>query len=288
MLSIRNALAVGLVGLLGVSTLAEDSAPRPKKAVRPHFQAHAHNDYYHARPLLDALDRGFASVEADIFLVDGKLLVGHSRRELKADRTLSALYLEPLRQRVQANAGRVFGKLPSLTLLIDLKSDGLKTYDALHDVLTEYKDILSSVEDGKFRRGAVSVVISGNRPKGRIAEAAVRYAGIDGRLSDLDSDMPRHLLPLISDNWRNHFRWRGEGPISQAERKKLHDIVHRAHKKGRRIRFWATPDNAAVWQELYDAGVDHINTDDLAGLSTFLEEQAKSRVQRYRDAAARQ
>lgn len=34
--------------------------------------AQAHNDYYHPRPLRDALELGFASVEADVFLVDGE------------------------------------------------------------------------------------------------------------------------------------------------------------------------------------------------------------------------
>ena len=56
-------------------------------------QAHAHNDYHHPRPLLDALDHGFCGVEADIFLVDGELLVGHDRTELKPERTLESLYL---------------------------------------------------------------------------------------------------------------------------------------------------------------------------------------------------
>src|SRR5207237_4622701 len=43
-------------------------------AAVPLIHAHAHNDYEHTRPLLDALDHGFCSVEADIHLVDGKLL----------------------------------------------------------------------------------------------------------------------------------------------------------------------------------------------------------------------
>jgi hypothetical protein len=30
--------------------------------------AYAHNDYWHKRPLLDALDNGFTYVEADVFL----------------------------------------------------------------------------------------------------------------------------------------------------------------------------------------------------------------------------
>ena len=46
-------------------------------SVTPLPRAHAHNDYYHRRPLLDALDQGFCSVEADIYLVEDRLLVGH-------------------------------------------------------------------------------------------------------------------------------------------------------------------------------------------------------------------
>src|SRR2546428_201080 len=73
----------------------------------PLVHAHAHNDYEHKRPLLDALDHGFCSVEADIFLVDGKLLVAHELGQTKPERTLQALYLDPLRERVKANGGRV-------------------------------------------------------------------------------------------------------------------------------------------------------------------------------------
>lgn len=47
-------------------------------------------------------------------------------------------------------------------------------------------------------------------------------------------------------------------------------MVGRAHAKGCRIRFWATPENPVLWQELKDAGVDLIGTDDLAKLSEFL------------------
>jgi hypothetical protein len=40
-------------------------------------RAHAHNDYERDEPLSDALAQGFSSVEADVWLVDGKLLVAH-------------------------------------------------------------------------------------------------------------------------------------------------------------------------------------------------------------------
>jgi hypothetical protein len=133
--------------------------------------------------------------------------------------------------------------------------------------------VISVVRDGKVEPKAVNVSISGNRPIGTISNESVRYAGIDGRLSDLESDAPAHLMPLVSDNWSLHFRWRGKGPISGEERKKLNDAVAKTHAKGRRIRFWATPDNVEMWRELDAAGVDMINTDDLAGLEKFLRGQ---------------
>lgn len=233
-------------------------------------RAHAHNDYHHDRPLLDALDHGFCSVEADVFLVAGQLLVAHEQNELNPSRTLQSLYLDPLRQRVQRNRGRVYPNGPSFTLLVDIKSDGRSTYEALHDVLARYSDILSRVENGRVIPGAVTVVISGNRAKERIAATSPRFASIDGRLSDLDTDMPDHLMPLISDNWGLHFRWRGEGKMPEAEEKKLRDIVKKAHCGKRQVRFWATPEKTKVWEVLYEAGVDLINTDDLAGLRRFL------------------
>lgn len=65
-----------------------------------------------------------------------------------------------------------------------------------------------------------------------------------------------------------------------AERDKLRGIVGAAHARGQRVRFWETPDVAgperdAVWAELIAADVDHLNTDDLAGLRAFLEAHDK-------------
>jgi hypothetical protein len=233
-------------------------------------QSHAHNDYLHNRPLLDALDCGFCSVEADIYLVDGKLLVAHTQSELSPDRTLQSLYLDPLRTRVQKNDGKVHPDGPPFTLLIDIKSEGKSTYRALHSLLSEYRDMLSFVDAGTQHPGAVTAIVSGNRAIDLIAADTVRLVGIDGRLSDLESESPDHLLPLISDNWTLHFRWRGAGEFPPGERDKLKAIIERAHAKKRRVRFWATPDNASMWAALKDAGVDLINTDDLKGLSGFL------------------
>ena len=261
----RKVLVVFALVLAVAPTLASDYS---QPIALP--EAHAHNDYHHPRPLFDALAHGFCSVEADIFLVDGTLLVAHERSELHPQRTLRALYLDPLRQLVEANGGRVQKNGPEFTLLIDIKSDGAETYRALSALLAGYGDVFHHVHDGRAVKKAVTAIISGNRPQELMTAEKTRYAGIDGRLTDLDSDRPAHLLPLISDNWGNHFKWRGKGAISPAEREKLHRIVKKAHAKGRRVRFWATPEAPAVWSELLAAGVDHLGTDDLCGLQRFL------------------
>ena len=250
------------------SSIVSGIGGEPEALPLPH--AHAHNDYEHSRPLLDALERGFCSVEADIHLVDGKLLVAHDRDKVAEERTLEALYLNPLRARSMENGGRVYRNGPSVLLLIDIKSEAESTYVVLRKVLREYESILTTFSEGGSIERAVTVVISGNRPKATIAKEKVRHAAIDGRLPDLGEGISNQLIPLISSNWSSSFEWRGIGEFSETGRERLKGIVQRAHSEGRKIRFWNTPDFPEAWKELANAGVDLINTDNLRGLSSFL------------------
>src|SRR5688572_2079013 len=63
------------------------------RAARP---AYAHNDYLNERPLLDALAAGMRGVEADVFLVNGVLRVGHDRDQARGAARFDSLYLAPL------------------------------------------------------------------------------------------------------------------------------------------------------------------------------------------------
>ena len=114
----------------------------------------------------------FNSVEADVYLIDGKLLVAHDRKDVKPDRTLESLYLDPLRERIKANGGRVYKDGPTIFLLVDVKTAAEDTYAALDKVLANYADIVSVVKDGKFEAKAVTVVLSGNRAKETVAKQA--------------------------------------------------------------------------------------------------------------------
>ena len=252
------------------ATLVAVGADRKPDRLVPLPRAHAHNDYEHTRPLLDALDHGFCGVEADIYLVEGRLLVAHDRDKVDSTRTLQTLYLDPLRERTKSNGGRVYPNGPTLTLLVDIKSEAESTYSALRDVLKGYADILCSYSGGSMETKAVLVVISGNRPRKTMEAEAQRFAAMDGRLEDLEGRVPMDFVPLISDNWTRLCKWRGVGPFPEDERRKLHEVVSKAHAQGRKVRLWAAPDLPEAWKELLAAKVDFINTDNLAGLQDFL------------------
>ncbi|MEX3103998.1 MULTISPECIES: phosphatidylinositol-specific phospholipase C/glycerophosphodiester phosphodiesterase family protein [unclassified Streptomyces] len=270
-----GAALASTVALPGVSALAAERHPGRRE---PLWRAHAHNDYEHTRPLFDALDHRFGSVEADIFLVGDQLLIGHEVSDLDPTRTLESLYLEPLAARVRANHGSVYrGWRQPVQLLIDIKTEGSSTYLELDRHLRRYPGLFTTYAHGRVRKGAVTAVVSGDRAaRGPLEAQAFRRAFYDGRLADLGTAAPASLAPLISDNWTLNFTWLGVGPFPEAERQRLRGIVSAAHERGQKVRFWATPDIAgpardALWAELLAAGVDYLNTDDLAGLEVFLD-----------------
>jgi glycerophosphoryl diester phosphodiesterase len=257
---VRRAIIVLL--LIATSLCAAETVPL--------LRAHAHNDYEHARPLLDALDRGFCSIEADVYLIDGALLVAHDRKDVKPERTLAALYLAPLLERVKRNGGRVYRGGPTITLLVDFKSEAVATYAALHKELERYAEMLTTFRGDRTEQRAVTIIVSGNRPKNEMASQPVRYAALDGRTMDLDTNPSPALVPLVSDNWQKLFAWRWEGTMPDDQRVALRAWIDRAHAQGRKVRFWNTPDRPDAWAMLLEAGVDVIGTDDLIGLQRFL------------------
>ena len=271
-------LTFGLVMPTGAAsaTASRPAAGTAAPEASPLAQAHAHNDYEHTRPLQDALDHGFTSVEADVWLVGGELLVGHDVTDLVPGRTLQSLYLDPLVQRVRDHGGEVYsGHDEPLQLLIDIKNTGAATYAQLDQVLGQYRRILTRYAGQRVVERAVSVVVSGDRPRALMEAQKVRLASYDGRLTDLGSGAPASFVPLISSNWNSTFTWQGVGEMPADQRAALHRISGTAHANGQRVRFWATPDvpgaaREAVWAELLAAGVDHVNTDDLPGLRAFL------------------
>ena len=260
-------VALGLGFLLQTAFAQDAPVPLPR--------AHSHNDYLRKQPLIDALDLGFCSVEADIYLVDGELLVAHDRDKCKPENTLQRLYLDPLLERVRKNSGRVYPSGPTVTLLIDFKSEAETTYARLKEVLKAYEEMLTVFTPDATETNAVTVILSGNSPRAAVAAEPRRLVAIDGRLPDLDRGASKHLIPLISSSWGDAFAWKGVREMPRAEREKLKDILQRAHANGQRVRFWGFPPRPEIWTLLYDEGLDLINADNIAKLKEFLLEREK-------------
>ena len=271
--------SVLMCGVLGLLLAAHSSAAE----VRPLVQAHSHNDYEQKRPLLEALDYGFCSVEADVYLVEGQLWVAHDRKDLKPERTLKSLYLEPLAERVRNRVGIFADPQARLMLLVDVKGQGAEVYQRLKTELAPYAPMLTRFRDSGVVTGAVTVVLSGDRAWDLARADRDRWCALDGRMSDLtnaapagvagSSTPPASLVPLVSESWRTLFRWNGDGEMSAVEKARLKGLVSQAHAQGRKIRFWALPDRPEAWKVCQDAGVDLINTDKIPALSAFLQGQ---------------
>lgn len=233
---------------------------------RVHTNAHAHNDYAHKRPLFDALENGFISIEADVHLKDGKLLVSHDRPGSSA-KTLEALYLRPLDSLRIKNLGWIYAQqsLPVL-LLIDIKTSGEATFQQLLQILSLYEPCLTT----PTRKRAIQVLISGNRPVDLIQNDPKHLSSIDGRPEDLGKGFSPEMMPLISENYNKVMNWDGVGSPPPDELKKLKELASKVHGENKKFRLWAIPDHESTWALLLAAGVDLINTDKMRELNLFL------------------
>lgn len=237
----------------------------------PLANAFAHNDYWHKRPLYDALDNGFTQVEADVYLRHGQLIVAHILPVLSRRRNLEGTYLKPLQDFFNGDNKRT-GIIPyPMLLMIDIKSGAEKTYAQLQLLLEKYRPMLSGYENGKFTQRQVTVVITGHKPYHTLKAQQSRLAFIDEDLMQVKQDtLTNNIYQTASCKYSRLITWTGKGNISLNERQRLCSYVALAHKFGKRVRLWASPENPVVWKELLDCGVDLINTDQLAELKKFL------------------
>lgn len=227
----------------------------------PH--AHSHNDYEQERPFHLAYEQGFASVEADVFLVKNELMVAHDRKDIKEGRTLKSLYLEPMRWACRANSGWLYQPWQQMILLVDIKADGEDAWKILRRQAAQYSDII-----WPKGRGPVRIIVSGDRPRSLIFQDPSSWTTMDGRRDDLDR--AEAGISMISENWRSHFSNLGLSPFRHEESVKLKAWTEKAHAHGRLVRFWATPESETLWAALLDHGVDFIGTDDPNRLARFL------------------
>ena len=256
------------MSLVGASAFSQET--RPLEETIPLKRGVAQSDHLRERPLLDALELGFCGLETHVWLVDGKLLVGAGPTVLKAEDTIERVYLDPLMKRVVSNGGRVFEEGPTFTIFINARSEAEPAYEALKNALSGYAPILTTFAVNKTSTNAVTVVLTGNRPRETMEKERERMVGYDAKISELNQKVSPDFMPVVSDDWNTWFRWRGEGAIGDEDKARLTQLVAlvRHHKLG--LRLHGAPDNEELWTLLYKEKVNLIDSKEYYALAKFL------------------
>ena len=238
-------------------------APAQERCVLP---AYAHNDYENRRPLLDAIEAGYAGVEVDYYLINGLLLVGHDWNQLSRHRTLQSLYLEPLRLLTRQGAS-VCGTNRRFLLNIEAKQRNRRAFDSLRAVLGRYPDLFGP-------EGWVDAILVGwTPPMDSLGEARIQFRIEASRFVDSLPSDPR--IALISVRYSDVFRWNGHGVTTNEFGWRLEHLVRGTRLvPGRRLRVYEVPYVADLYRALLDGGVDLLGIKDLEKGRRLLDEVA--------------
>jgi len=152
---------------------------------------HSHNDYWRPVPFYSALSVGAVSIEADVWLYNGTLHVGHEQSALTSSRTFDSLYIQPILSVLRAqnpNSSYVTTGVPTkngvydtaggqtLYLFVDLKTAGATTFPAVVKALQPLRDAgyLTTFNGTGVTQGPVTVIGTGNTPLNQVQGVSPR------------------------------------------------------------------------------------------------------------------
>ncbi len=259
--------------LLWFSQGSMASAQSERIRIHSPAQAHSHTDYEQTIPFWKAYDQQFGSMEADVVARDGTLYVARDPAGVTPTRTLEALYITPIVEKIRANKGKLYADAEyGLQWVIDLKTPAAVALPLLIRSLQAYPAVFGP-------GGPVQVVVSGPVPAPDQLADYPHWIQFDGRPEVTYTPDQLARIGLMSQDFTTYTRWNGKGLIVKKERERLQQVIQQVHQQGKKIRFWATPDNVNTWKALMNLGVDYINTDQVAGLGQFLRQRPTAEYQ---------
>jgi hypothetical protein len=255
---------------------------------------HSHNDYWRPVPFYSALSVGAVSVEADVWLVNGTLYIGHEQAALTTTRTFDSLYIQPILTVVKGQnpvtsfnpSGGTNGVYDTsggqtLYLFVDLKTDGPTTWPAVVKALEPLRDAgyLTTYNGTSITPGPVTVIGTGNTPLNLVQGVSPRDYFWDAPIPTLGttfSNITKEVSPIASTDFAVVFGSVTNQTFNDTQMSLLKSQVATAHSKGIALRYWDQPGwpigtRNAIWRTLWDAGVDILNVDDLEGAAEFWE-----------------
>ena len=232
------------------------------------FAVHSHNDYLQPVPFWDAFSAGCASIEVDVILQEGGLMVAHERESIQAPRTFENLYLNPIQQGVDLGLIKEF----NFHLLVDIKTEAYSTLDLLVKQTQPYAAILYSPENPT----GLKLIISGGRPKAADYAKYPSWIFFDYQSRELTAELPWEKIGMVSLSFPRFSLWNGKGRMVESQRQQLQAFIDLVHSFDRPVRFWASPDGKTAWRAFHEMGIDYINTDRPAEANKYLRGLTKN------------
>ena len=216
---------------------------------------HSHNDYEQKIPFELAYTNQLGSIEADIHLVNGKILVGHDVKDLLPSRNLENMYLAPLLATNTTNR--------KLQLLIDVKTEAISTLDSLIVLLKKYPTLIHNKN--------ITITISGNTPPDSLFIQYPEFIHFDGRIFKNYTPEQLSKISLISEDYGKFTIWKKTWPMQLAEEEKIKIAIEKIHALNKPIRLWGTPDYPLAWEKFIAMKIDFINTDKIEEITQFFQ-----------------
>ncbi len=246
-------------------------------------------------PFYSALSVGCASVEADVWLYNETLHVGHEEAALTDSRTFDSLYIQPILSVLKReNPTSAFVPSPThngvfdassdqtLYLFVDLKTDGAETFPYVVQALEPLRSAgyLTTYNGTAITRGAVTVIGTGNTPLDQVAPVDDRDYFFDANLALLgttQANITSDISPIASTQFSRYIGEINGTEFNSTQLQTLESQLQVAREKGIGGRYWDTPawpisTRNAVWTELTRAGVALLNADDLLAAAGFTSE----------------
>ncbi|MCM1176917.1 MAG: alkaline phosphatase [Bacteroides sp.] len=235
-------------------------------AAQSPMMIHSHNDYTRVAPFYEAYSQKASSIEADVFLKGGRLLVGHELEDLSPEMSFDRMYFQPIVSLFKINGGRAWKDSDGiLQLMVEIKSETAPAMKVLVAMLKKYPEVFNP----DVNPNAVRVVITGNVPSPADFSRYPDYISFDGIIDEEYTPEQLERVALFSTNFRAYSTWNGKGAILPAEREELMKVIDYAHGCGRPIRFWNAPEGTTVYYTFLNMGIDYLNTDMPATCAAF-------------------
>lgn len=260
--------------------------PSPQKPI------HSHNDYWRTIPFYTALSYGCVSTEADVWLYNQTLYIGHEQSALTTPRTFTSLYINPILDTLRRqNPTSAFVAAPTrngvfdtnaaqtLYLFIDVKTEGNSTWPSVLSALDPLRQAgfltrYNASAASPLTLGPITVMGTGNSPLPFIASQPTRDYFYDAHLDTLLTspiNITSALSPIASASFLEQFGVvrNISQPFNSTQMALLRQQIGAAHARGIKVRYYELPSwpitlRDEVWRILWDEGVDLINADDLA------------------------